>query len=396
MSVASLPAQNPVLRWVRELGRQVFLPLLGIFTALVVGAVIILLSGFNPISAYTTLLDGAFGNLERVNNTLATMTPYVFTTLAVIFAFRAGLFNIGAEGQIRIGAITAAWIGIMTGGWSPFISIPLTLAGGLVGGALWGAIPGALKAFSGAHEVITTIMLNYIASFITGFLVGSDGPLHGKQLTTSQQVGPNARIGTIFGYNPATSSGSRDVPMHWGFLLALLTCGFIYWLLWRTPLGFEIRTVGLNPSAARYAGIKVSRILVIAMAGGGVLAGLGGALEVMGSPNANYQYSASLGAGYGFNSIAIALLAKNNPMAAIPAALLFAALLTGASNMQSNTVPLNPIEGQNQQLPGDLISIIQALVIIFVAADQVLRWLYRLKRADGEQVMLSRGWGKVE
>jgi simple sugar transport system permease protein len=361
--------------------RQLFLPIIGILTALLVGAIIILVSGFNPVDAYTGLFSGAFGNWEAINQTLATATPYIFTTLAVAFAFRAGLFNIGAEGQLRIGAITAAWMGINVGSWSPFLAVPLTLAAGWLGGALWGAIPGALKAFAGAHEVITTIMLNYISGFITSYLVGSDGPLRGPRFNSTDSIGENARIPQIFPNN----------PLHWGFLIAIITGFVIYWLLGRTPLGFEIRTVGANPSAARYAGIKVSRITVITMAASGLLAGMAGALEVMGSPGLYYRYNANLGSGYGFDSIAIALLAKNNPIAAIPAALLYAALRSGASKMQFQTV-----NAAGDQLPGDLISIIQALVIIFVAADQVLRWLYRMRQSQGETVVLSRGWGKAE
>jgi simple sugar transport system permease protein len=248
-----------------------------------------------------------------------------------------------------------------------------------------------LKAFSGAHEVITTIMLNYIAGFITAYLVGAEGPLRGTKMTTTRPIGENSRVPTIFNYDSATSSGSTDFPLHWGFLLALLVAGLLYWVLWKTPLGFEIRTVGLNPSAARYAGINVTRITIIAITVGGLLAGMSGALEVMGNPNFNYQYLGSLGVGYGFNSIAIALLAKNNPLAAIPAAFLFAALQSGASQMQFETVSESGI-----QLPSDLISMIQALVIIFVAAEQVLRWLYRMREKQGAQVVLSRGWGKTE
>jgi simple sugar transport system permease protein len=291
------------------------------------------------------------------------------------------LFNIGAEGQLRVGAVVAAWMGINVGGWPPFLAVPLTLAAGWLGGALWGAIPGFLKAFSGAHEVITTIMLNYISAFITSYLVGADGPLRGPRFNSTDSIGENARIPQIFPPN----------ALHYGFILAIIAAFFIYWLLGRTPIGFEIRTVGANPSAARYAGIKVSRIMVITMAASGLLAGMAGALEVMGSADLRYRYNANLGSGYGFDSIAIALLAKNNPIAAIPAALLYAALRAGAAKMQLQTVG-----SHGQQLPGDLISIIQALVIIFVAADQVLRWLYRMRQGQGEAVVLSRGWGKAE
>ena len=396
MSVASLPAENQALRWLREVARQLFLPVLGIFTALVIGAIIIVASGFNPLSAYSELFQGAFGNLERINGTLAATTPYIFTTLAVAFAFRAGMFNIGAEGQFRIGAISAAWMGVNVGSWPFFLAVPLTLAAGWVGGAVWGAIPGTLKAYFGAHEVIITIMLNYIAGFISAYLVGSEGPLRGNRMTTTFPIGQNARIPTLVDYNGATGTGSTDTPLHWGFIVALFMAGFLYWLLWRTPLGFEIRTVGLNPSAARYAGINIRRTLIIAMSGGGLLAGMAGALEVMGNPSIRYQYTQALGSGYGFNSIAIALLAKNNPLAAVPAALLFASLQSGAGQMQLKTTAFGAAAAANKQLPGDLISIIQALVIIFVAADQVIRWLYRMRAQQGQQVVLTRGWGKAE
>ncbi len=391
MTATSAPADNLVVRWLRILAQHLALPLLGIFTALLVGAVVILISGFNPITAYISLAKGAFGDASKINNTLAATTPYIFTTLAVVFAFQAGLFNIGAEGQFKIGAITAAWVGFNVSGLPPFAAVPITLAAGCVGGAIWGAIPGALKAFSGAHEVITTIMLNYIAGFITAYLVGAEGPLRGTKMTTTRPIGGNARVPTIFDYDSATSTGSTNLPLHWGFILAILVAALLYWILWKTPLGFEIRTVGLNPSAARYAGINVARITIIALVVGGLLAGASGSLEIMGNPNFNYQFLGSLGAGYGFNSIAIALLAKNNPLAALPAALLFAALQSGAGQMQFETVSDN-----GTQLPGDLISMIQALVIIFVAAEQVLRWLYRIRGAQGPQVVLSRGWGKTE
>lgn len=391
MTATTAPSESVTRRWLRVAAQHLALPLLGIFTALVVGAIIIFVSGFNPLTAYTSLLKGAFGDASKINNTLAATTPYIFTTLAVIFAFQAGLFNIGAEGQFKIGAIVAAWVGFLVSGLPAVAAVPLTLAAGCLAGALWGAIPGVLKAFSGAHEVITTIMLNYIAGFITAYLVGAEGPLRGTKMTTTKPIGESARIPTIFEYDGATHTGSSNFPLHWGFILGLLVAGFLYWLLWKTPLGFEIRTVGLNPSAARYAGINVARILIISITVGGLLAGAAGSLEIMGNPNFNYQYLGSIGAGYGFNSIAIALLAKNNPLAAIPAALLFACLQTGAGQMQFETA-----SADGTQLPSDLISIIQALVIIFVAAEQVLRWLYRMRGAQGPQVVLSRGWGKTE
>jgi simple sugar transport system permease protein len=225
-------------------------------------------------------------------------------------------------------------------------------------------------------------MLNYIATFITSWLVGADGPLKAVgRMSQSEQIAESARVPTIF----------ENAPLHWGFVFGILVAVLVYFTLFKTPLGFEIRTVGANPSAARYAGINLKRILLATMAIAGLLAGMAGALEVMASPGFRYRYSAALGSGYGFDSIAVALLAKNNPIAVVAAAILFGSLRHGASTMQFDTV-----SADGRQLPADLILIIQALVILFVAADQVLRWLFRMRAQAGQGVVLTRGWGKTE
>ena len=393
MAASAIPVKNSVAAGLLRMGRVLVNPALALFTAVVLGGLIILVSGFNPFDAYGGLLKGSFGLPEQwaagdwhsLNQTLGAATPYIFTTLAVAFSFKAGLFNIGAEGQLKLGAFAAAWVGYSFAGLPSIIHVPLTLAAGWLGGAVWAAIPGVLKAFSGAHEVITTIMLNYIAAILLGFMTGQDGPFRGTQMSTTPTVAASAQIPTIFGNN------STSNPLHWGFVVALLCAVGLAWLLQSTPFGFEIRTAGLNPSAARYAGISVARITVAAMVVSGLLAGMAGAFEVMGNPNYNYRFSTTLGANYGFNSIAIALLAKNNPIAAVPAAFLFAALETGKSTMQFATQSAN-----GTSLPADVISIIEALIIIFVAAPQMVRWLYRQKATGGEAVQLSRGWARPE
>lgn len=416
MTTTVAPPKSQKTPFYLTLLRPLSSPLLALFTALWMGGIVMILPAiftffftgfsfdqaarqfFNPLQAYGWLFKGAFGNWDdwfsgnftALNQTLSLTTPYIFTTLAVAFCFKAALFNIGAEGQLKMGAVSAAAMGIMVGGLPFFIAVPLTLAAGVLGGAVWGAIPGALKALTGAHEVITTIMLNYLALVLISYLVGPDGPLKGRLLGQSAEIGENARISTIF----------PGQPLHWGFFIAIAACYFFYWLLFNTPFGFEIRTVGTNPSAARYAGIKVKRILIATLGIAGAVAGMAGAFEVMANPNTFYKYTAPLGSGYGFDSIAIALIARNNPLFVPVAALLFAALRSGASLMQLQTVTTYVDEtGRTitRQLPIELISIIQGLIVLFIAADQVLRWLYR-QRADrtSEATTFSRGWGKME
>jgi len=297
--------------------------------------------------------------------------------LAVAFGFKGGLFNIGAEGQIALGAVVAALIGYALPGWlhitlSPFIHIPLAVGLGVLAGAIWGGIPGALKAYTGGHEVINTIMMNYIALNVTSFLL--NGPMRDPNpldLTArTPEIAPSARIPPLF--------NDPNLRVHWGFILALLVAVLIWWILWKTTLGFEIRTVGANPDAAKYAGINVKRTIVITMAISGALAGLAGAIEVTAL---NYRHELGFSIGYGFDAIAIALLGKTNPYGVILAAILFGAMRNGATRMQFLT-----------QIPIDIISVIQAYILLFVAADAIIRFIYHI-RARQEQVVLTRGWG---
>jgi general nucleoside transport system permease protein len=364
-----------------ELSRAAVIPFLAVVTALAVGAVIILLSGKNPILSYWGLLLGAFGSPNAISETFVWATPYMFAGLAVALGFKCGLFNIGVEGQIAIGALCSAFIGYSITGLPAIIHLPLAIGCGVLGGFVWGAIPGLLKARTGAHEVINTIMMNYIALFLSNYLLS--GPMKDPDpmnaVSQTPKIALSARLPRLF---PPFYLGDElvELRVHWGTVLAIVMAIVVFWFLWKTVMGFEIRTVGANPNVARYAGINVSRSIVLAMALSGALAGLAGTVEVVGL---NYYHTPSFAVGYGFDSIAIALLGKSHPFGIIPAAILFGAMRNGATAMQFQT-----------GVSIDVISIIQALILIFIAADAIIRRLYRIRaRGAEEQVTLTRGWG---
>lgn len=351
------------------------IPLLAILTAVVLGGIIIASVGGNPFLAYYGLIQGSFGSAKALSETAVWATPYILAGLAVALAFKGGLFNIGAEGQLALGAVVSALIGYALPGWLGFdipaiIHLPLTILFGMAAGAFWASIVGFLKAYTGGHEVINTIMMNYIALNTISFLL--NGPMKDRDpnnvIARTPLIADSARMPVIF-------EGFR---IHWGFVLALFTAFLIWWILNKTTLGFEIRTVGANPDAAKYAGINVKRTIITTMALSGMLAGMAGALEVTGL---NFRHELGFSIGYGFDAIAIALLGKSHPLGVVLAAILFAAMRNGATRMQFLT-----------QLPVDLISVLQALILLFVAADAIIRYIYRIK-TKGERVVLTRGWG---
>jgi len=381
--------------------RGALVPFLAIFTALVIGAIIIYFAAPEDrgrwetvVQAYSGLFRGSLGSRVAIANTLVESTPYIFAGLAVALAFKAGLFNIGVEGQLFMGAIAAATAGYAITGQPAVIHLPLALLAGAAAGAIWAAIPGYLRAKTGAHEVITTIMLNYIAFRLTDFLI--NGPLRdpGASLPRTRWIDESANLPRLIGFSedPALTGGQNYQPListtdpawnlrlHLGFVLALLAVWLIGWLLNRTTLGFEIRTVGANPEASRYAGMSITKTFVLAMAFSGALAGLAGTNQVLG---VEHNVKSLFSSGYGFDSIAIALLAKSNPLAIVPAAMFWGALNTGRTMMQAQA-----------GISSDVIRIVQALAILFVAADQIVRWIYRLPRTRGEQMVFTRGWGK--
>jgi simple sugar transport system permease protein len=348
-------------------------PLLAIFTALVISGIVIWVSTgdlakvIGPEGAFAGLWQGAVGSPRNIANTLVTATPYIFAGLAVALAFKCGLFNIGAEGQLALGAVAAAYVGYSIKGLAFPVHLLLALGAGLLGGLIWGAIPGLLKAFRGAHEVIVTIMLNYVALLFAQYLLG--GPMKdrtpGNVTARTPLISPEAELPTLFTGSPA--------QIHWGFILALLAAVLVYFFLARTTLGFEIRTVGANPNAARYAGMSVPKNIVLAMSLSGMLAGASGAVEVLG---VTHRHELGFGSGYGFDSIAIALLGRNNPFGVVAAALLFGGLRSGATQMQFYT-----------QISGSIISIVQGLILLFVAADVIIKWLYRVRVKSETQTL---------
>jgi simple sugar transport system permease protein len=366
---------SPIKKILQSISDAVLIPFLAIFTAVVIGGVIIWLVGGDPFLAYKGLIQGSWGSKKAISETAVWATPYIFAGLAVALAFNGGLFNIGAEGQLAVGATCTALVGYALpaklGYDLPvYILLPLAIIVGMIAGGIWAGIPGALKAYTGAHEVINTIMMNYIALNTISYLL--NGVMKDRSPTNviarTPLIAESARIPAIF-------DGLR---VHWGFILALAVAFLIWWLLNKTTLGFEIRTVGLNPDAAKYAGINVKRIIILTMVLSGMLAGLAGSVEVTGL---NYRHELGFSLGYGFDAIAIALLGRSSPLGVVLASLLFASMRNGATRMQFLT-----------QLPVDLISMIQALILLFVAADAIIRYIYRIK-SKGERVVLTRGWG---
>jgi len=369
MTTASAPGnRGNGARWLRQIWRSISVPLVAVLLAGLIGAVLLLISGANPLQAYGALFKGAFGSPVAIQRTLEKATPLIFSGLAVAFAFKAGLFNIGAQGQLLIGAIVAAFVGFSIEGLPAIIHAPLALLIGGLAGALYGAIPGALKTYTGAHEVIVTIMLNYIAINITDYL--ADGPWKDPSPTNiiarTPKILPSAEL-PILG----------NIPL--GFIFALVAAVVVWWVLYRTTLGYEIRTVGLNSSAAQYAGIRVARTIILTMALSGFLAGLGGAVETQGIV---FRYQPGFNAGLGFDGITTALLGKTSPFGVIPAALLLGAMRAGASQMQFDA-----------GVAKEITDVITAFILFFVAADVIVKWLIRQRESDDEQVVLSKGWG---
>jgi simple sugar transport system permease protein len=358
--------------------QSVLVPFYAILVALIVAGGVILIVGSDPLEAYWALLRGMFGSTDRIAASLGRSTPFIGAALAVAFAFRAGLFNIGAEGQLLVGATTAAWVGTFS--WladvpGP-IAIPIIIIAGAIGGGIYGGIPGVLKARTGAHEVITTIMLNNIAVLIVRWLVNSQDPLILRDTSASvartEQLPDSARLPEVIGTNP---------PVHLGLFLAVTLCTIVWFVLRRTTFGFEVKTVGTNPNAAKYAGMGVNRTIIVAMALSGGFAGLAGAGEITGTAG---FLSPGVFVGIGFDAIAIALLARANPFAIILTSVLWGSMLSGAGLMQ-----------QDSGLSIDIVRVVQALVLLFVAADVIVRTIFRVRATSDtvlETTQVTSGW----
>lgn len=370
--------------------KSLILPTLAVVTALAIGAVIIAFSDIDNVqllftdtptalgnmveevwASYRALFSGAVGSVNAISETLFAATPLLLAGLGVALGFQAGLFNIGAQGQMLMGAIAATYVGLYVSA-PALIHIPLTLLAGLLGGLVWGGIAGLLKARTGAHEVITTIMFNFIAVFFVQWILTTPGLQDpGRNNPVSAALPESAQLPRIFG---------SQYRVTIGFLVALLAVLAVHWLLYRSSIGFEFRAVGANPHAGRYAGMGVALVVTLAMALAGGLAGVAGANQVMGLEP--YKASPALAGAIGFDAITVALLGRSNPVGVMWAAILFGALAAGGREMQGAA-----------QVPIDLVVVLQALIVIFVAAPGLIRSIYRIKADDGETVRVTSGWG---
>jgi general nucleoside transport system permease protein len=354
-------------------------PALSILLALLVASLLIIASGLVgpekrinlllPLVAYRSLLVGAFGSLKGLANMIVAATPLMLTGLAVGVGLKAGLFNIGATGQVLMGGFIASLVGVLVADAPPPVAIPVALLGGMIAGALAGFIPGFLKAFTGAHEVVTTIMLNAIIQLLVSGLVNDVFRAPGFSFARTAPVGN------------ATLTGVGNTTLHIGVLFAVICIPLTYWLLWRTTLGFEIRAVGANPTAALYAGMKPRRMMILTMSLCGAFAGLAGAIEIL---RLGY-YPAVFGTNIGFDGITVALLGQANPIGIMLSGLLLGAMRAGA--------PLMQIEAR---IPVEIIDVIQGVILIFLAAEVVVRRIFRLRSAQGtgELQTITRTYGE--
>jgi simple sugar transport system permease protein len=389
--------------------RGILLPVLALLTAFIVGAIVIIATDFellglwgsDPVAAigaswstvadaYGALIRGSIGDPVRLigalialdwaevrssfvplSETIISTTPLILTGLSVALAFRVGLFNIGAEGQLYLGALFAIIAGFSIVGLPWFIHLPIAIAAGFVGGALWGFIPGILKARTGAHEVIVTIMLNFVAyNLINWALRTALVQREGRSDPISKIAEPTAALVPIV----------QGLRANWGIVLALLAAVAVWWLLFRSTKGFEFRAVGFNPRAARYAGMSITFSTTMSMVIAGGLAGLAGTAVMLGGAR---TLSPGFSPGYGFDGIVVALVGNTRPLGVVAAAFLFGALRAGATPMQSAT-----------GTPIDIVVVIQALVIMFIAAPALVRAIYRIRaeRRLGTEVF-AKGWG---
>ncbi|MEP6923743.1 MAG: ABC transporter permease [Pyrinomonadaceae bacterium] len=356
--------------------RELLFPLIAVVAAFIVGGIVILVIGDNPLEAYGLLLGSALSYPEGIGNTLFYATPLIFTGLAVTVAFRCGLLNIGAEGQLYVAALATAFVGIKFGGtvvgevnysWMSLPSIlliPLCMLAAILAGAIWGAIPGILKARFGSHEVINTIMLNFIGIALVGYFTQYYLKVPFDAILETAPIGEAARIPHLSGLLPGMPS---HIPLNFSFLLALLMCGLVYIFLWRTRWGYELRVVGANSAAAEYGGISPRKQIILAMTISGGLAGMVAINEVLGH---RYRYYDGFSDNYGYTGIAVALLGRNHPVGVIFAALLFGILSHGGIFVDAFTPKVSK----------DLVQVLQGIIILFVAAEAAFKGIINFKK----------------
>lgn len=343
----------------------ILVPLTSIILGLGIGAIAMLWSGFDPLVAYKALFTGILGDFYSIGETIRTITPLIFTGLAVTFAFRTGLFNIGVEGQFIVGQLAGAWAGIYFGqfGLPWIVHVPLAMTVAFLAGALWAGIPGLLKAVSGAHEVITTIMMNHISLIFVNFLIRDYLRIPTREATAD--VAPSADLTIKFLHD--LFQGAR---LHWGTFIGLLIAIVVYVLLWKTTTGYELRAVGHNLHAAEYAGINVRKNIILSMAISGGIAGIGGAVETMGVFKS--MAVSAVFPGVGFDGIAVALIGNNHPFGVILGAILLGSLKNGSINMAFSA-----------DVPTAVVRIVIASIIFFTAASGLVKWMLRLKHDEG-------------
>ena len=340
-----------------KLVRELIFPVLAIIAAFIVGGVLVAFIGDDPIETYRLLIGSALSWPDGIGYTLFYATPLIFTGLAVAVGFRCGLLNIGAEGQLTVAAFATAWAGITFANSSAWVLIPITCLAAILSGALWGTIPGVLKARFGSHEVINTIMMNFIAVGVASALTQTYFKEPGDPILETLPIGAAGHISRLGQLIPGLPA---RIPLNLAFVFALLACVGVYVFLWRTKWGYEIRATGANPHAAEYGGISVKKQIVLAMAVSGGLAGMVAINEVLGY---RYRYYQGFSPQYGFTGIAVALLGRNHPLGVLLAALFFGGLTRGGLFVDIFT----------EKVSKDLVLVLQALVILFVAAEALFR-----------------------
>jgi len=340
---------------------NILVPVISVLLALIVGAILMLGFGYNPVQGYVALWQGAFGDRYFIGETIRQVTPLILTGLAVAFAFRANLFNIGAEGQVFVGWLAAVWIGLAFD-LPMIIHLPLAVVAAAAAGALWGFLPGLLKATRGVHEVIVTIMLNYIALYSANAVIRS---VLTDNKDATDRIPESASLSSE--WLQSITDFSR---MHYGIIIALFIALLMWFIMEKTTLGYEIKSVGFNPDASKYAGMNVKRNIILSMVISGSFAGLAGAMEGLGT--FGYMSIQSGFTNLGFDGIAVALIGANSPFGVIIAAILFGGLKVGALNMPTQA-----------GVPNELVDIIIALIILFVASSYFIRWIIlRFKKEE--------------
>lgn len=348
------------LKIVRQDVRSPWIDFLAVLAALVLGLVIgagiIHFSGSNVWKAYSALYQGAFGSARAVVQTFLQATPLIFTSLAVVVAFRGEVWNIGGEGQFLAGAMMATWVSMGISDLPQIILVPIIIAASMLGGAIWAGIAGYLRATYQANEIIVTVMLNYIIGFVLSYLLQNNwmDPNPNSSYPQSISLAPSTFLPTLFG-----------TKLHSGIVLAVIFAVMIYLLIWKTPLGYEIRSIGINPVAAEYKGINFTRTIILTMLISGAMAGLGGGVEIAG---VHHRLRLDISSGYGFTGILVAMMGQLNPFGALISAVFFGALLNGSYLMQIKC-----------QVPYALANTIQGVVLFLLVVAFVIRH-YRIRR----------------